>query len=184
MSSVMRFDEWQDSNGNAVASGAGGVFSAPGNILQVVSTTKTDTFTTSSTSFVDITGLSATITPSSTSNKIMVMAQIPVSNTGTTGTRSVGVLLARGGTGIFEGDSSGSRLSATNGYFGHATEPRAIGTTNIMYLDSPNTTSATTYTIRIVAGGNTATVNRSGEDPDNTAGLRLASSITLMEVAG
>jgi len=41
-------------------------------VLQVVSATKTDTFSTSSTSFVDVTGLTANITPSSTSSKIMV----------------------------------------------------------------------------------------------------------------
>ena len=43
-----------------------------GNILQVVSTTKTDTFSTTSTSYVDITGLSVSITPTSTSSKIFI----------------------------------------------------------------------------------------------------------------
>ena len=43
-----------------------------GHVLQVVSTTKTDFFSTTSTTYVDVTGLSATITPSSTSSKILV----------------------------------------------------------------------------------------------------------------
>ena len=43
-----------------------------GKVLQVVSTAKTDTFSTSSTSFTDITGLSVAITPSATSSKILV----------------------------------------------------------------------------------------------------------------
>ena len=44
-----------------------------GGIIQVKSTTKTDTFTTNSTSFTDITGLSVTITPTRSDNKILVM---------------------------------------------------------------------------------------------------------------
>jgi hypothetical protein len=47
-----------------------------GKVLQVVSTTKTDTFTTSSTSLTDLTGMSASITPSSTSNKILVLSSL------------------------------------------------------------------------------------------------------------
>ena len=42
-------------------------------VVQVVSTTKTDTFSTTSESYTDITGLSATITPSSSQNKILTM---------------------------------------------------------------------------------------------------------------
>jgi hypothetical protein len=53
-------------------------------VLQVVSIPKTDTFTTSSTSDVAITGLSATITPTSATSKILILVNIGVS--GTTGT--------------------------------------------------------------------------------------------------
>jgi hypothetical protein len=49
---------------------------ATGKVLQVVSTTKTDTFTTTSTSFTDITGMSVSITPSSASNKILVFSYL------------------------------------------------------------------------------------------------------------
>ena len=51
-----------------------------GAVLQVKQTEKTDTFTTTSTSFVDITGLSVTITPSSSSNKILVMYEVAATN--------------------------------------------------------------------------------------------------------
>jgi hypothetical protein len=49
---------------------------ATGKVLQVVQTTKTDTFTTTSTSFTDVTGLSVSITPSSASSKILIFSEI------------------------------------------------------------------------------------------------------------
>ncbi len=52
---------------------------AANKILQVVSTTKTDTFSAASASFTDITGLSLSITPSSTSSKILVMVSLRMS---------------------------------------------------------------------------------------------------------
>ena len=59
---------------NASAAIAGTKLSGAGKVLQVVSTTKTDTATTSSTSYSDISGLNLTITPSSASNKILIIA--------------------------------------------------------------------------------------------------------------
>ena len=72
--STLRVDNVTDLGDDPVVTAgvvAGGALPA-GSILQVVSVTKTDSFTTSSSSFVDITGLSATITPSSASSKILV----------------------------------------------------------------------------------------------------------------
>jgi hypothetical protein len=69
MASVMRFDQWQDSNGVPVASGVGGVFSAPGNIIQVVRATDNTSRTTASTSFTDA-NISVTITPKSATSVI------------------------------------------------------------------------------------------------------------------
>ena len=56
--------------------------SSVGKILQVVSTVKTDVFTTSSQSLVDITGLSVTITPSATSSKILVLYNVQIASNG------------------------------------------------------------------------------------------------------
>ena len=63
MASKLRVDSILPVNG-APTSGGGG-------IVQCVSTTKTDTFTTASTSFTDVTGLSATITPKFSTSKIL-----------------------------------------------------------------------------------------------------------------
>jgi hypothetical protein len=110
MASVMRFDEWEDSNGVPVASGVGGKFVAPGTILQIVSTTKTDAFSTSSTTYADVTDLDVSITPSSTSSKIFVLAT--VTGNGTPGATAIHLQLVRDSTPIFIGDAAGSRVRA------------------------------------------------------------------------
>ena len=157
-----------------------------GKVLQVVQTTKTDTFTTTSTSFVDVTGLSVSITPSSASNKILVLAHI--SYGGAVNTYGAAKLI-RGSTSILQGDSDGASRT-------EATIP--LGTTNegnseaskqhmgfINYLDSPATTSSTTYKIQIFtsSGSEAIAINRSGVDNDNSYQIRSTSTITVMEIA-
>ncbi len=83
-----------------------------GSILQVLSTTKTDTFTTTTSgTFVDITGLSVTITPRSTSSKILIIADTQMS-----GNELFFIQLVRGSTAIKVGDSDGSnRVECSQG---------------------------------------------------------------------
>ena len=157
-----------------------------GKILQVVSTTKTDTasFASANTSnFTDISGLSVSITPSSTSNKILVVATVAAA----VGTGSLHVRLARGSTGIAVGDSSSNRQSST---MSRRTQSSIynleITPMSFNFLDSPNTTSATTYKVQATAGSTydtTVYVNRSSGDNDYSYGARVASTITVMEVA-
>lgn len=150
-----------------------------GAILQVLQTTKTDTFSTSSTSFTDITGLSVSITPSSTSNKILVLFNVPVS---ASSSAAAHLTLLRGSTEIFIGDAGGSRTRATAG--SHSVIHN--GTTNfaVQFLDSPSSTSSVTYKIQIKAqSSHTAVVNSASTDTDNVQNLRVPSAITVMEVA-
>ena len=151
-----------------------------GAVLQVVQVTKTDTFTSTNTSFTDITGLSASITPSSTSNKVLVNASIQVGGSAT----SRGALkLLRGSTDIYIGDAGGSRTRAT--IFTHPRGGAHVMSASIVFLDSPSSTSSTTYKIQAdVESGQTLTINRSGDDVDNSGYYRTPSSITLMEIAG
>ena len=119
MSSIIKVDQIQDSGGNnlVTSNGSGVVTStAFGKIGQIVSTTKTDTFTlsTGSNTFTDITGLSATITPTSTSSKIYINFIITYGNS--TGS-IVKARLLRGTTPISIGDASGSRQQATVGNY-------------------------------------------------------------------
>jgi hypothetical protein len=158
------------------------VFGLPtGSILQVVSVTKTDTYSTTSTTFADITGLTATITPSSTSSKILIFGSVMLgSNPNDT---APFVRFARAGTAIAIGDAAGSRTQVTNGRL-------APGTLNnnstfaTQFLDSPATTSSRVYSIQLASEGSgiPVYVNRSASDSNSAAYTRGVSSITLMEV--
>jgi hypothetical protein len=170
-------------NASAISTGTLAAARLPaGSVLQVASTAKTDTFTTtSSASFVEVTGLSVSITPTSTSSKILIIAGVSLG--AQAGLYAAMPRLARNGTAIFLSDAAGSRIRAAAMFeVGNAcTFPVAIN-----FLDSPNTTSATTYSIQLITntGGQPARVNASAEDRDASNWSRSVSSITVMEIAG
>ncbi len=167
---------------NASAAIAGTKLSGAGKILQVVSTAKTDTFTTTSTSLVDVTGLSVSITPSSASNKILIFATV---NLGTTNANFANASLLRGSTEIFIGDASTNRTRATFMSFSGVSNEGVADCIPITFLDSPNSTSSLTYKIQILCPtAGTTHVNKSHRDQQSTTyDVRLASSITVMEIA-
>jgi hypothetical protein len=152
-----------------------------GSVLQVVSTNITSTFSTSSSSYTDITSLSVTITPSSASNKILVSVNVPAGVTAAT--YGAMLQLVRGSTAIGNGTAAGSRTAC-------ATEINeamyyAAQTNAWTYLDSPSTTASTTYKIQIISqSGGTVYVNRSYEDTDAAWRGRSSSNITVMEIKG
>ena len=152
-----------------------------GKVLQVVSNTKTDTFTTTSTSFTDITGMSVSITPSSASNKILVFSYLTF---GGSQDRTKAFNLVRGSTNILVGDSSGSRTPASVGG-GNDQYLEILNTTNLHYLDSPNSTSATTYKIQVKCQGSTDTfyLNRTNNSADAAYSILSTSAITVMEIS-
>jgi len=154
---------------------------AKGSILQVVQATKTDTFSTSSTSFTDVTGLSASITPSSSSNKVLFLYTTNYSHKAS----YAHFQLVRGSTSLLIGDSSGSRTRATFGaWLPNATDIEYEG--NVFsgsYLDSPSTTSATTYKIQMRVTANSGYLNFLQGNDDNAYTPVMASSIVLLEVA-
>lgn len=170
----------QDTNSTEFWNGSAWVKPGGGKILQVVSTAKTDTFTTSSTTFVDITGLSVTITPTLATSAILVNFNTNYScgNVPYLGR----FLLLRGSTSICIGDAAGSRTRGTVGNVrlpdGNASIPLSM-----TFLDSPATTSATTYKIQMAVQLGTGAVNRTETDTDNVILSRLVSTITVMEVA-
>lgn len=152
-----------------------------GKILQVVSTTKTDTFSTTSTSFVDVTGLSATITPGSTSSKIFVIFSVAVV---ASTNNIIRLQLVRDSTAIGGGTPAGSRPSAMSSYYGGIVGGLQTDKLGGEFLDSPSTTALTTYKIQALTNTGTAFVNQTVDDPNSALGSRLSSTITLMEVAG
>jgi len=147
-------------------------------VAQVVSTAKTDTFTSASTSFTDVTGLSVSITPTLNTSKVLVLAQ--VSGSEAFGTSAGFARLVRASTAIDIGDTAGSRISASLNL--SPSNGTAAVTYPIIFLDSPATTSATTYLIQVKTNAGTIYINRSQSDTDNTSNPRLASTITVMEI--
>lgn len=150
-----------------------------GKVLQVVNTVKTDTFTTTSGRYVDITGMSASITPSSISSRILII--ITLSGCGTNATTNAYARLLRGASVIFAGDASGGRTLAFGNMYGESVY--IANTITGCFLDSPATTSLTTYKVQTGNEGNgTIFINRTQSDRDPTDG-RTVSSLTLIEVS-
>ena len=165
-----------DSSGNLSFAGAG-------KVLQVVQTTVTDTKSTSTQapSFADVTDLTVNITPAATSSKVLVMAQCQFGNNAPSAYAHA--RLVRGSTAIHVGDSdSASRVEATASW-------SAINSTTqvnvpMIFLDSPSTTSETTYKVQFATQNSSHTIylNRSHGDANNVGEGRTASSITVMEI--
>ena len=173
----------QDVNRYENYNGSAWVALGSSKILQVVSANKTDTFSASvagaNTYSTDAFTLS--ITPTLASSTIIVSGHI--SFTSSSGTGVAAAALFRNGTIVLQGDAAGSRGRT---YMGR-TAPVAGGSQNpvgFSLLDSPATTSAITYSIRI-ASDQAATVflNRSQTNTDGAFEYRSASSMVAMEVA-
>ena len=151
---------------------------ALGKIGQVVSATKTDNFSTTSGTPVDITGLSVNITPSSTSSKILIIASGNFSTQSRYGRAHV---YLTGTTSQSVGDA-GTGIESTN-----CVSPRAVddGYTqdsfSINFLDSPASTSQQTYKLQLSQqAATTAYINRPHTIDSN--GGNTISTITAIEV--
>lgn len=166
-----------------LASGVGG------KILQVVQTVKTDTFSQSSlndSTFSNDTGLNVTITPSSNSNKIRLTGSVVV--TMDADNDGIGIGLFKGGSVVSGalGDASGSRTQCMSMDF-KASYGGLCRNLAFDFMDSPATTSATTYGIRVIffsgSASTTVYLNRSQSDDNNVYRPRSISTITAIEVA-
>jgi hypothetical protein len=157
----------------AAASGGGAV-------VAVRSAIKTDTQSLSSTTFTDITGLSITYTPTSASNKILVVAAVQAGVV--VATNNAQFRLVRDSTAIGIGDAAGSRtrVSATI----YPSSDFQTVTAAMMVLDSPASTSSITYKVQFRANASpgTAYINRPNTDTDNAFTGRCTSTITIYEV--
>ena len=145
--------------------------------INVQSTIKTDTFTMASATFADVTGLSVSITPSAATSKVLVIVSIHLS--GFAGATNAFGKVVRDSTDIFIGATAGSRKRCT--FFSHDNDGGHSITA--AHLDSPATTSATTYKVQVSAqSASTVAVNRSIGDADSSSAQRTVSSITVIEV--
>ena len=169
MTSQIRVDSIVPTTG--VPTGGGG------GTVQCVQDVLTSTVTVTSTSFID-SGLSATITPLSSSSKILVIADI--ASSGANG-QYIMFQLVRGSTNIYRGTDSKTYVASKVFYPNsvNGDDGSAVGNTNMFFLDSPqDNSSPITYKIQVRVTGNTGTIN--GREDDETC---LASSLTLMEVS-
>jgi hypothetical protein len=136
-----------------------------GKVLQVVNGTSATEVGSSSATLAD-TGLSASITPSSTSNKILVL--LAEQSLGKVGSNYLSLALLRNGSQIAD-------LGTSIAYTADASTNR-VGGSGLCYLDSPNTTSSVTYKTQFgsTTGGSSVAVQINNS----------LSTITLMEIAG
>jgi len=135
-----------------------------GSVLQVVNATYSTETSTSSSTYSD-SGLSASITPSSSSSKILVI--VDVQGGKTTGVTGLDLKLLRGSTDLII-------FAKASGYNGGASY-NLVGSSSCCYLDSPATTSSTTYKVQLASNTNVSTARIN----DNSS----VSTITLMEIA-
>ena len=156
-----------------------------GSVIQTVQTVKTDTFSAQPgpNTWVDVTGLSVSITPTSVTNKILVFIDIAVGSS-TQSTGAAVVRLVRGSTPIYLGDAAGSRALGINSFVYIASPEYTIVRYSGVFLDSPATTSSTTYKYQISgeSTGYTVYVNRTSYDANRWEDPRVASSITVQEI--
>jgi len=161
---------------------------AAGHILQVVTTVKSDisTITTAAGTYTTI--LTGTITPSSTSNHILIFLNVCFSQDEA---RYSNVQVYRDSTKIAQGDSAGSRTRTTIGANtdGSSDAQHNNFNSSMTFKDSPSSTSALSYTLRVgndsnAPSGNKLIVNSSGDNVDSGYTLATISNLILMEVKG
>ena len=151
-----------------------------GGIIQVKQTIKKDVFTTSqavSSGYTDLTGLSVAITPSSNSNKILVVTQI---YNGAQNNNVNFFRLLRGSTFIEQPTGTSSAGANYNAHAMSYYDATYQDSTTFSILDSPATTSETTYKIQMAVTASTSAVNAYAGDTSNYFGVSM---ITAYEVS-
>ena len=156
-----------------------------GGIIQVKSTTKTDTFNMPSndTNFHTVTGMSVAITPTRSDSKILVMYDMSWS----TSSGHISCRMMRDSTAIKVGDAAGNRTQATGQWHYNSTDQYDTAQVSGTHMDSPATTSAVTYKMQVGTPHSASydvRVNYQGDDTNLAWVGRTASSITVMEVSG
>ena len=154
-----------------------------GNILQVKQTLKTDTFSTSVYAYTNITGLSVSITPTSSSNKILIIVHL--TGAGTQSATRVGYRIFKDGTtAIGSGAAAGNRVTGFGAIY-HPSDQHSVATVSATILDTPGDTNSHTYQVQSSNLSNSGSnyINRSESDTDAYYSMRACSSITVMEIA-
>ena len=174
---------------NSIIPVAGVPTGGGGGIIQIKQTYKTDVFSSTSAGTHDVTGLSVSITPTSTSSKILVLCELGghVHNA-MGGSFQIKRTISGSATTIGLADAAGSRQVSS--FSSHLYTGDGGGSGNIILaanariLDSPSTTSAITYqVVMIQITTNLYCINRSETDNNTNDFARTVSNITAMEVS-
>ena len=198
MTAILKVDTIQDTSGNNIinessntitigASGdtiaipSGGKLTAPGHVLQVVSVVD-DTDTSITTATYTDTGLSANITPISTSSKVLVIVNHAIYLSRSTTSIYGGYKLLRGSTDIFNPNPNDGNGPYGLGYISGETSAVLSVMHTTQFLDSPSSTSQQTYKTqgRVYIASSSSNIRFNY----NAAGNNGKSVMTLMEVAG
>lgn len=174
--------------GQALTSDGDGSFSwgGGGKILQVVTSTLTSALaqTMTADTWTQMNSLNATITPTSASSKILIMVNFGKQ----TSNANVHAFQVRRGTStvVTQGNSNGSRIRTTFERSRQGEDANQSSGFSFSLIDTPATTSATTYYIYVLIEGTIFYLNRSQTYGDNTAAYNgtSTSNIILMEIAG
>jgi hypothetical protein len=172
MASVIKADVWKNSAGVTYNS-----------VLNVYSANKTNTQATVGGSWVDITGLSLTVTPRYTTSRFLIFYSVTMGLS--VQHNQMSIRLVRNGTSIAIGDADGSRERVTAGTQDSGAIHGATYCMTGQFLDSPASVSAVEYKIQFrCEGAVTAWINRGNEaDGDSIVTQRCYSNITVMEMA-
>jgi hypothetical protein len=183
--STLILNNLQSNQANGVIGvSSGNIVYSPGSMVQIQSTTKTDTFSAAPNgTWTDITGMTVTITPRRTASRIWLVMSVVGAGSSTTPKVRLLRNIPTANTVIAVGDAAGSRQQATLGSY-LMKDGNQNDTYTQNFLDSPSTTSAITYKLQI-NNDNTQTwfLNRSVNDQDNATGGRYISVITAIEIA-
>lgn len=149
--------------------------------IQIVSAVKTDTASTTSSTYAAIAGITATITPGHVNNDVRVTVVLQV---GGTAPARGNFQVFRGATKVNAGTAGGSRTQDSAIYY--SGNSGSLGSVVIDFIDSPATIAATTYTVKWSSPDNVSTIllNRTLTDTNSALFPRTASNITLMEIKG
>ena len=153
-----------------------------GGIIQVRQGTLTSKFNTASSTMVD-SGLSVTITPTRSDSKILVQVSLG-SLANSSALKRAFMNIVRGSTNVIVGDAATgdevtAALNTRSADDNHTQIP-----VSFMVLDSPATTSATTYKVQLSRGADSGTVYLNGSAGADAYGGNTASTIIVMEVSG
>ena len=152
-----------------------------GKIGQVVSVLKTSKFTTSSTSMTDVTGLTVNITPAATSSKVLVTVSLGSFQNGSNNARAYASIL-RNSTALAQGDAA-TGVECTFASCQRSNDGQWVqAPTAFSFLDSPSTTSETTYKLQATIGGDGGNVAINSSYSNDSNSGNCSSTITVMEI--